>query len=114
VLSETFRITCEGEIGFINGLALAKRSRDRNELDWEEINAGLGHLFLLFCYLAIKFEYHCVRLTGRQCLGSCSKVRVGSKLFETYWLELAVAPTTRIVRSSSGSCWTTGYCSWSC
>jgi hypothetical protein len=81
VLSEAFRITCEGEVGYISGMALGKRSRNKNDLDWEEINAGLGHLFILFCYLVIKFDYTCVRLTEKECLGSCSKVKVGNKSY---------------------------------
>jgi hypothetical protein len=84
VLSEAFRITCEGEVGYISGILgfdLGNLSINKNDLDWEEINAGLGHLFILFCYLVIKFDYTCVRLTEKECLGSCSKVKVGNKSY---------------------------------
>jgi hypothetical protein len=62
ILSEVFKITCDGETGFINGLAIGKRSRNKSDIDWEEVNAGLGHLFVLFCFLVIKFDYICARM----------------------------------------------------
>ena len=64
VINEVFKITCEGEVGLINGLALGKRPRVK-DVDWEEANAALGHLFLLFCFLVLKHQYTCVRMTER-------------------------------------------------
>ena len=64
MINEVFKITCEGEVGLINGLALGKRPRVK-DVDWEEANAALGHLFLLFCFLVLKHQYTCVRMTER-------------------------------------------------
>lgn len=100
-------------MGYINGLAIGKKNRNRNDMDWEEINAGLGHLFVLFCFLVMKFEYQCVRLVDRECLGSCSKAKVGNRVYEMY-VTSDSARTARTGRRSSVNCWTNGCWSWSC
>ena len=63
-------------------MAIGKKHQNKSDMDWEEVNAGLGHLFLMFCFLVIKFEYNCLRLVERQCAGSCSIAKVRNKTYE--------------------------------
>lgn len=47
-------ICVDDEMGYILNIPMGKYS---NEINWQEIAVGLGHIFIFFNYMTIKYAY---------------------------------------------------------
>lgn len=57
---------------------MGKKS-DGIDVQWDQFNTGLGHLFLGFNILILKYDYCCVKLKKIKLKGSLTKVLLDGK-----------------------------------
>lgn len=75
VLNDVFKISALDEVGTINGLRIGKLKSEGN-VNWEETNAGLGHLVHFFAFLLEKFKgFKFRKLDAFEINGSFSKIK---------------------------------------
>lgn len=55
IVNDLFKISIQDEVGCINNLAIGKKADQA--IDWDEVNAAVGHLALLLMFLMKKFKY---------------------------------------------------------
>lgn len=94
VLNEVFDIKIHNDMSTISKLHLG-RNPETGTVNWEETNAGFGHILLLLNYLLVKNKLEIPNITFEP-MGNLSSIKVSQKDMPPKECKLVGPPTDEV------------------